>query len=106
MPKYLVKANYTQQGMKGILAEGGTSRRNAIEKLVAELGANVESFYFAFGDDDVYVVLDAPDNATMAGVSMTITASGAVATSVTVLLTPEEVDSATKIHVSYRAPGQ
>jgi uncharacterized protein with GYD domain len=105
MPKYLVKASYTPQGLKGVLAEGGTSRRDAVEKLAADLGAQMEMFYFAFGDDDVYLVLDAPDNATMAGVSMAVTAAGAAATSVTVLLSPEEVDSAAKIPVAYRAPG-
>jgi uncharacterized protein with GYD domain len=105
MPKYLVKAHYTQQGLKGLLAEGGTSRRDAVEKLAADLGAHMESFHFSFGDDDVYIVLDAADNATVAGVSMAVSASGAATTTVTVLLTPEEVDKATHIQVAYRAPG-
>lgn len=105
MPKYLIKASFTQQGLQGVMKEGGTSRREAIEKLASSMGATLEGFYFAFGETDVYVIFDAPDNETMAAASMTVGASGAVATETVVLLTPEELDEATKKTVDYRPPG-
>jgi uncharacterized protein with GYD domain len=92
--------------MKGVLKEGGTARREMVEKLVANLGGTVEGFYFAFGDDDVYVIAEFPDNATAASVSMTVGASGAASVKTVVLLSPDEVDAATKKSVDYRPPGR
>jgi len=66
----------------------------------------MEAFYFAFGEDDAFVILDAPDNASLAAASLAINASGAVRTKTTVLLTPEEIDKAAKKTVRYRPPGQ
>jgi len=86
--------------------EGGTSRREAIEKLVADIGGSIEAFYFAFGDTDVYVIADLPDNTNAAAVALAVGSSGAVNIKTTVLLTPEEVDRASKISVAYRPPGK
>ena len=105
MSKYLCEASYTSEGMRGLLKEGGSSRRAMIEKLVANMGGSLESFYFAFGDNDVCLVVDVPSNADMAAVAMTVAASGAVSLKTTVLLSPEEVDAATEKTVEYRAPG-
>jgi uncharacterized protein with GYD domain len=106
MPKYLVHASYTSEGAKGVISEGGTGRRDAVAKLAEGLGGKLECFYFAFGDDDVVTIIDFPDNASAAAVSMTIGASGLVSTKTTVLLTPEEVDGAGRKSVAYRGPGQ
>ena len=106
MPKYLVQASYTREGVQGLLKEGGSSRRQAIEQLLKGMGATLEAFYYAFGDNDVVTIVDAPDNVTTAAVSLVINASGAVTTKTTVLLTPEEVDAATKKSVNYRPPGK
>lgn len=105
MAKYLCEASYTSEGMKGLLKEGGSSRRTMIEKLAANMGGSLESFYFAFGDNDVYLVVDMPSNADMAAIAMTVGASGAVSIKTTVLLTPEEVDGASQKTVEYRPPG-
>ena len=105
MAKYLIEANYVGEGMKGLLKEGGSSRRQAVDKLLASVGGKVESFYYAFGDTDAYVVVDVPDNITAAAVALTVAASGAVKLKTTVLMTPEEVDQATKKSPAYRAPG-
>jgi uncharacterized protein with GYD domain len=104
MSKYLVQASYTDEGLKGLLKEGGTSRRAAIEKLYESVGAKLEAFYYAFGDTDVFVIVDAPDNVTMAAVSLTVNAAGASTAKVTVLLTAEEVDAAAKKTPNYRPP--
>lgn len=106
MPKYLLRANYVGEGVKGLLKDGGTGRRAAAEQLIQSVGGRLEAFFFAFGGTDVFVIADVPDNVSMAALALTVGASGAVATKTTVLLTPEEVDAATKKTISYRAPGR
>ena len=66
MPKYLIQASYTVEGTKGVLKDGGTKRRTAVSVLMKQLGGRVEAFYYAFGDADVYVIVEAPDNVTAA----------------------------------------
>jgi uncharacterized protein with GYD domain len=104
MAKYLVQGNYVSEGMKGLLQEGGSSRRAAIEQLVGGVGGTVESFYYAFGDTDLFLIADVPDNVTMAALSMMVNAAGAATSTVTVLLSPEEIDAAAKITATYRPP--
>jgi uncharacterized protein with GYD domain len=103
--KYLIEASYTSEGAKGLLKDGGSKRRAAAEHAIKDAGGKLEAFYFAFGDHDAFVIVDAPDHATMVATSLAINASGAVHTKTTVLLTPEEVDQATKKGVKYTAPG-
>jgi len=106
MPKYLIQATYTAEGTKGLLAEGGSKRREAAAKAIKKAGGRVEAFYFSFGKSDAIVIVDLPDNVSAAAASLAINASGAVTTSTTVLLTPSEIDEAVKKSVPYRAPGQ
>jgi uncharacterized protein with GYD domain len=105
MAKYLLAASYTAEGAKGLLKDGGTKRRQAAEQAIKSAGGKLEAFYFAFGDNDAFVIIDAPDHATIAAASLAITASGAVRTKTVVLLTPEEIDQATKKGATYQAPG-
>jgi uncharacterized protein with GYD domain len=105
MPKYLFEASYTVEGVKGVQSAGGTSRRDAIAKLAESVGGRLESFYFAFGDRDVYTVVELPDSESAAAIALTVNGSGAVHVRTTVLLTPEEVDAAAKRSVEYRPPG-
>ena len=105
MPKFLVQASYTQEGVKGVQRAGGTSRRDAVAKVAESVGGQLESFYFAFGDHDAYVVVDLPDNESAAAVALTVSAAGGATTKTTVLLAPEEVDAAAKRSVEYRPPG-
>jgi uncharacterized protein with GYD domain len=105
MPRYLVTGSYTVTGIKGVLAEGGSGRRDAVAKLASSLGGRLESFYFGFGGDDFYVTVDLPGNEAAAAIAMTVGAAGGASSRTIVLLTPEEVDAATKLSPSYRAPG-
>jgi uncharacterized protein with GYD domain len=105
MAKFLWKASYSSDGLKGLLKEGGTGRRAAIDQLTRDLGGTVEAFYYALGDDDVIVIVDLPDNTTATAISLAINAVGAVQVTTVPLLTPEEVDEAAKKSVDYRAPG-
>jgi len=106
MPKYLVVASYTAEGAKGLLKDGGSKRRQAADTALRSVGGKVESFFFAFGENDVYAVVDAPDNVSIAAASLAIGASGAVQTKTVVLLTPEEVDQAAKKATNYTPPGR
>ncbi len=106
MPKYLIQASYTAEGVQGLLKDGGSKRRSAAEQAIKGLGGTLEAFYFAFGDTDVFAIADAPDNASAAAVSLAVSATGAVNSKITVLMTPEEVDQAAKKSVSYRPPGR
>jgi uncharacterized protein with GYD domain len=105
MPKYLIAASYTAGGVRGVQSAGGSSRRDAVAKVAESVGGTLESFYFAFGDHDVYTVLDLPDNESAAAVALTVNAAGAATAQTTVLLTPEEVDAAAQKSVDYRPPG-
>jgi uncharacterized protein with GYD domain len=106
MAKYLVQAKYIGDGLKGLLKEGGSGRRAAVEKLFASVGGKVEAFYYAFGGTDLFVIGEAPDNVSAAALSLTVNAAGTATATITVLLTAEEVDAAAKRSVKYRAPGQ
>jgi uncharacterized protein with GYD domain len=106
MPKYLIEASYTAEGTKGVTKEGGTARRAVVQKMVESLGGRVETFYFGFGDNDVYAIFDLPDELTAAAISLAITSTGAARTRTIVLLAPEEIDRALKKRVTYQPPGK
>jgi len=105
MKKYLIKASYNANGVKGLIQDGGTQRKLVVQKMLAGLGGRLESFYYAFGEHDVYAVSELPDDVTAAAVVMTINSTGLVSVTTTVLLSPEDIDAASKKSVSYRAPG-
>jgi uncharacterized protein with GYD domain len=105
MPRYMIQASYTREGIQGVIKEGGSSRKDLIGKMLADLGGSLEAFYFAFGEDDAIVIADLPDNVTAAAIGMTVSASGGATTNTTVLLTAEEIDAATHKSIGYRAPG-
>lgn len=104
MPKYLVSGSYTKEGVKGLMKDGGTGRRDAAKALVESAGGKLEALYFAFGDDDIYAIIDGEDNAAAVAASMAVNAGGGVALKTTVLLTPEEMDEACNKSVEYRPP--
>ena len=105
MPKYLIEASYTRDGVAGVLEKGGSNRRDAIAQMTSAMGGQLESFYFGFGESDVWVIVDVPDDEAMAAVAMTVNAAGGAMVKTTVLLTPEQVDEAAQRSVNYRAPG-
>lgn len=105
MPKYMVQAKLTTEGLKGTLEEGGKKRKAAITKAIESLGGKLETYYYAFGEYDVVGIADMPDNVSAAAFAMIVTMSGGAACATTVLLTPEEVDQVSKKTVAYRKPG-
>ena len=105
MPKYLFEATYTAEGLRGLTKDKASGRRKAIEKGLAAIGGKLESMYFTFGDADVVLICDCPDAATAAGFAITVSASGAVRSRTTPLLTIEEIDAGLSKNINYQAPG-
>ena len=106
MAKYLFHSSYTAEGLKGLLKEGGSSRREAVVQALKGLGGTLESFYYAFGDSDVIGIADLPDTVSTLAFSLIINAAGGAKVKTTVLIAPEEVDQAVKKSVEYRPPGR
>jgi uncharacterized protein with GYD domain len=105
MPKFLVRAVYTAQGARGVIKDGGSARRKAVEELLASVGGKLEAFYFTFGEDDAVLIIDLPDNEAALAIGMAVGASGAVRSQTTVLIPIEEVDRAVKRSIHFRPPG-
>ena len=105
MPKYLIEASYTGEGAKGLVKDGGSKRRQAAEQVIKSAGGKLEAFYFAFGENDAYLILDVPDNLTAAAISLAVAGAGATRMKTIELLTPEEIDEAMKKQVHYEPPG-
>jgi uncharacterized protein with GYD domain len=106
MSKYLYQATYTDAGLEGLLKEGGSKRQEVVELAAKSLGGTLEAFYYAFGDTDVFAIIDLPDNVSASAFSLLVTAGGGAKVKTTVLITPEEVDQATKKTLKYRPPGK
>jgi uncharacterized protein with GYD domain len=106
MPKYMIQASYTSEGLKGLAKDKAAGRKAAVEAALKNLKGKVESFYFTFGCDDVVLIVDAPDNTAAAAMSLQASASGLVRLRTTPLLTVEEVDRALALPTQYRAPGK
>jgi uncharacterized protein with GYD domain len=106
MPKYLIQARYTSEGIQGLVRDSASGRRADVQAAVTALGGKMEAFYYAFGDDDAVSILDLPNSTKAAALALSISASGAVRVRTTPLLTVEEVDQALEIKLQYRAPGK
>ncbi len=104
MPKYLFIGSYNVEGVRGVLAEGGTGRRGAAQDLVTSLGGKMEAFYYAFGADDFYLIADLPGPAEAAALTLAVAGSGAMRYRTVVLLTSEEMDAAARIKAVFRPP--
>src|SRR5207302_1279209 len=79
-------------GTKGLLVEGGSARKAAVEKALQGLGGKLDAIYYAYGDIDVIVIAEVPDAVSALALSLTVNASGAVNIRTTPLLTVAEVD--------------
>jgi uncharacterized protein with GYD domain len=105
MAKYLIQSTYTREGAEGIRSKGGVARRDAITDMARSLGGELEAYYFSFGDYDALAILDLPDDAAAAAVALAVDAAGTATARTTVLLTPEQIDEASKRSTEYRPPG-
>jgi uncharacterized protein with GYD domain len=106
MPRYLIIGRYAAEGARGLMSAGGSARRTAVEKAVSGLGGRLETFDFAFGEDDVYIIVDMPDAESTAAFALTVGATGAVQIRTVVLITPEQLDRVAQLKPDYAPPGQ
>ena len=77
MPYYLVQAAYTKEAVQH-MDEHPQNRFEAVRPAYEELGATIHEFFLAFGDYDVVLLLEAPDNVHMEALSLAVTAGGAI----------------------------
>ncbi len=105
MAKYLLEVQYTVEGVKGLKSEGGSARELAATALCEGLGGKIESFHFAFGGTDVYVVVDFPDDVAAAAAALAVAGGGGATVRTVVLLSPAELDAAVAKQTTYRPPG-
>jgi len=94
---------YTE-GLRGLMAEGGSKRVEAAKQAFGSVGGSLEAFYFAFGDNDFYIIVDLPDNVSTTAVTLAGNVSGTFSIKTVVLLTPEEIDRAVRKSVDFRHP--
>ncbi|MFU8851558.1 GYD domain-containing protein [Micromonospora sp. SL1-18] len=106
MPKFLLESTYTTDGAKGLATDGGSKRAEVARRAIEASGGRMESLFFSFGEYDTYAVCDMPDDKAAAALVIAIRAAGGVTTRITPVLTPEEVDDATRMKVGYQAPGK
>ena len=105
MPKYMISASYTAEGLKGLQKDKASGRRRAVTAAIEAVGGKVDAIYYALGEDDVFVIVDLPDTATAAAIGVAVSATGMVRTRTTALLTVQQLDRALEKSVSYRPPG-
>lgn len=106
MPKYMWIGRYTAEGTKGVLAEGGTVRKTAIDKLMASVGGTVDAVYFPVTNNGIVIIFNAPDSLAAASIGVTVAAAGSATGDIMEILTPSEMDQAVKKSPVYRPPGK
>jgi len=106
MPKYLVETTYTAEGIRGLQKDKASGRKEAVTKLLQSVDGKLEAFYFAMGDRDVVTIVDLPDAAAAAAISLTGSATGLFRVTTTPLLTVEEIDRALAKKLPFRGPGE
>jgi uncharacterized protein with GYD domain len=106
MANFLIIASYSPDGAKGLLKSGGTARVDAVKKTIEGLGGKLQSFHFAFGSEDAYVIAELPDNVAAAAIGLAVASTGLTSVKTVVLLTPAEIDEAAKRQVDYTPPGK
>lgn len=107
MPRYMIQASYNSQGITD-LVRNPQDRAEAVRPVIEGLGGRMEAFYYAFGDYDVVVIAELPDNASAAAIAMAVGAGGALKDyKTTVLLSMDEAVEAMRKATSmgYRPPG-
>jgi len=105
MPKYLIKANYTAEGMKGLQKDKASGREKALAAACKAVGGKLDAIYYALGDDDAFVIADLPSHVQVASLCVAVGASGMANTRSVPLLTVAEMDKALGEGMKYRPPG-
>jgi len=105
MPKYLVTASYTAEGLKGLHKDKASGRRRAVSQALESVGGKLESMHYALAEYDVVIIAELPDAVAVSALSLAASATGLVRTRTTALLTVEETDKALATSVKFRGAG-
>jgi uncharacterized protein with GYD domain len=105
MAKYLFYGSYSPEGYRGLMEEGGSSRIEAAKQALGSVGGSLEAFYFSYGENDFYIIVDLPDRITTTAITLAGNITGTFNINGVPLLTPEELDEAIKLSVDFRPPG-
>jgi uncharacterized protein with GYD domain len=90
MATYIVLVNYTEQGIRNV--KDTTKRADAVRELAKKFGATVREFYWTMGKYDLVVIFEAPDDAAMTALSLTIASAGNVRTQTMRAFSRDEVN--------------
>jgi len=90
MPNYMIRARFTADAWEALYTSS-VDRREIISRTLEDTGGRLIDYYFNFGDADVIVITEAPDNVTAASAVIAVTRSGAITdVRTTVLMSYEE----------------
>jgi uncharacterized protein with GYD domain len=76
MATFILLSRFTQQGLQTI--KDSPARLDAVKQTLNGLGAEMKDFYLAMGQYDAVVVVEAPDDETIAKASIAIGSLGNV----------------------------
>ena len=105
MPKFMIRARYTADGVKGLRKDKASGRQRAVSAACAALGGTLDAMYYALGEDDVLAIVDLPSTTQVASLCAAVGASGAARTRTVPLLTVAEMDEVLGAEVELRPPG-
>ncbi len=88
MPTYLALARWTPKGVENI--KQSTSRFDAAKKAFEASGVKLKDFYLLLGQYDMALIVEAPDDATLARVSLSLASQGSVRTETLRAFTEDE----------------
>ena len=90
MAKFLVKASYSSEAWATQIANP-QNRIEIVGKQMEAMGCKLLDGYLAFGDDELIIIVEAPDNETAAAMLIKVASSGAINNiSTTVLIDPQD----------------
>ena len=107
MPRYLYQAAYTSQSLAAQI-KNPADRLQVVADQIRSTGVTLVAGAYTFGDYDIAIVMEAPDDVAMAAVAVAIAAGGAIKSAHTTrLLSGDEYVAALKKagSVGYRPAG-
>jgi uncharacterized protein with GYD domain len=107
MPLYMVEFGYTPEVWTGLI-KSPENREETVRRILEDAGCKLHNLWYAFGENDGFALIEAPDNTTAGAIALTITSSGAFRKFEThVLMTQNELlDALEKAgDIAYTAPG-
>jgi uncharacterized protein with GYD domain len=106
MPKFLIEASYTPEGLRGLQKDKASGRLAAVKKALKAVDAELECLYWCLGDRDAIIIAEFPNTVAASALATAISASGLVRTTTTALLSAQDMDAALAKNATYQASGR